>query len=79
MMRAQSNYRVPLQQAGFSLVEVLVGMLMGLITILVIFQVFAVFEGQKRTTGSTGDTQMNASQAMMLIERPRCSRVTMHR
>ena len=69
MMRAQSNYRVPLQQAGFSLVEVLVGMLMGLITILVIFQVFAVFEGQKRTTGSTGDTQMNASQAMMLIER----------
>lgn len=54
---------------GFGLIEVLIGMLIGLITILVIFQVFAVFEGQKRTTGSTGDTQMNGAQAMMLISR----------
>lgn len=57
------------RQAGFGLIEIMVGMVMGLITILVIFQVYALFEGQKRTTGSAGDTQLNMAQAVMTIER----------
>lgn len=54
---------------GFSLVELLVAMAIGLIGTVVIFQVFAVFEGQKRTATSAGDAQQNGLLAMANIER----------
>ena len=43
------------RDAGFSLVELMVAVVIGLIGTLVMFQVFAVSEGQKRTTASGGD------------------------
>lgn len=54
---------------GFGLVELMVGLAVGLVTILVITQVFASFEGQKRTTSGTGDIQTNGAFAIYQIER----------
>lgn len=45
------------KQAGFSLIEVMVGLVVSLLVSLVIMQVFAVFEGQKRSTSGTADAQ----------------------
>ena len=42
---------------GFSLVEILVGVILGLLGILVIFQSFQTFEGYKRTTTAGVDAQ----------------------
>lgn len=54
--------------AGFSLVEILVGMAVGVIAVIVIMQSFATFEGQKRTTTSGSDTQENGLIALQAIE-----------
>ena len=54
---------------GFSLVEVMVGLVIGMLGILVIMQVFAVSEGRKRTTTSGGDAQINGLSALLAIER----------
>jgi type IV pilus assembly protein PilW len=54
-------------QAGFSLVEILVGLVIGLLAALVIMQVFAVFEGQKRSTTGSADAQTNGSIALYSI------------
>lgn len=54
-------------QTGFSLVEILVGLVIGLLATLVIMQVFSVFEGQKRTTTGAADAQTNGSIALYTI------------
>lgn len=60
---------ISLRQAGFSLVEILVGLVIGLLATLVIMQVFSVFEGQKRTTSGSSDAQTNGSIALMNLQR----------
>jgi type IV pilus assembly protein PilW len=55
--------------AGFSLIEILVGMVMGLISMVIVMQVFATFEGQKRTTSSGSDAQTNAGVGLFTVER----------
>jgi type IV pilus assembly protein PilW len=60
------NYKL---QTGFSLVEILVGLVIGLLATLVIMQVFSVFEGQKRTTMGSADAQTNGSYALFNIQR----------
>jgi type IV pilus assembly protein PilW len=45
------------RQRGFNLVEILVGVVIGLIAVLVIYQVFAVSEALKRNTSAAGDAQ----------------------
>jgi type IV pilus assembly protein PilW len=54
---------------GFSLVELMVGMVIGLLATLVIMQVFSVFEGQKRTTTGGADAQTNGNVALYSIQR----------
>jgi type IV pilus assembly protein PilW len=57
------------QQHGFSLVEVMVGIVIALIAVLVIYQVFSVAEGIKRNATGAGDAQQNgllSSFTMML-------------
>jgi type IV pilus assembly protein PilW len=54
---------------GLSLVELLVASAIGIIASLAIFQVFAVFEGQKRTTTSGGEAQTSGTLALFTIER----------
>ncbi len=53
---------------GFSLVEVMVGMVMGLIVLLVIMKAFALAEGYKRTTTSGADSQVNGLLALRTLE-----------
>lgn len=59
----------PRHARGFSLVEVMVAMLIGLIGTIVIFQTFAVSEAQRRTTTGGGDAQQNGLIALAGIER----------
>lgn len=67
-MRVQ-NKKLYFSQEGFSLVELLVGLVIGLLATLVIMQVFAAFEGQKRTTSGGADAQTNGSIALHSIQR----------
>src|ERR1700682_300350 len=55
---------------GFSLIEIMVGVVIGLIAVLVIYQVFAAAEGIKRNTTSVGDAPHNGllSSFMLGIE-----------
>ena len=53
---------------GFSLVEVVVGLGIGMVSMLVVMQVFAVFEGGKRTTTAGADAQNNGAIALYMIE-----------
>jgi len=63
-----SNLARRVQSAGFSLAEVMVAMVIGLLTMIIIMQSYASFEGQKRTTTSGSDTQENGLTAMHAIE-----------
>lgn len=54
---------------GLSLVELLVASAIGIVASLAIFQVFAVFEGQKRTTASSGEAQTSGTLALFTVER----------
>jgi type IV pilus assembly protein PilW len=56
-------------QRGFSLVEILVAMVIALAGTVIIFQVFAVSEGIRRTSTSGGDAQQNGLLALFSIER----------
>jgi len=44
--------------AGFGLVEIMVGLVIGLIAVLVIYQIYNVAEGFKRNTTAAGEAQM---------------------
>lgn len=61
--------KIKCYQTGVSLIELMVGLVIGLLATLVIMQVFSVFEGQKRTTSGSADAQTNGSIAMMNIQR----------
>jgi type IV pilus assembly protein PilW len=56
-------------QRGFSLIELMVGMAIGLLATLVITQVALVYEGQKRTTTSGSDSQVNGALALQTLQR----------
>lgn len=57
------------RQRGFTIVELMVGVLIGIVSIVVMFQVFAVSEAQKRTTTGAGDAQQNGTFSLFQIER----------
>lgn len=57
------------KQIGFSLVEIMVGMVIGLLATLIIVNVFSVFEEQKRTTTGNSDTQTNGAIALYNLQR----------
>ena len=57
------------QQAGFSLIEVMVGLVVSLLVSLVIMQVFSVFEGQKRSSSGSADAQTNGNIALYNLQR----------
>jgi len=60
---------VSTSQLGFSLIEIMVGLAIGMLVTLVIMQVFSVFEGQKRSTTGTADAQTNGNVALYNIQR----------
>jgi type IV pilus assembly protein PilW len=55
-MKRTSSYR---RARGFSLIEIMVGIVIALIAVLVIYQVFDVAEGIKRNVTGAGDAQQN--------------------
>ncbi len=60
----QSSYRghaahQPPHLAGFSLIEVMVGMVIGMIGIIIMLQMFSLTENRRRTTIGSGDAQAN--------------------
>ena len=57
------------RERGMSMVELMVAMVIGLIGMVIIFQVFEVSEGIRRTTTSGGDAQQNGTLALYRIER----------
>lgn len=64
-LRQLNKYR----HAGFSLIEIMVGMVIGLLSTIIVMQVFATFEGQKRTTTGGADAQTNGVIGLYTIER----------
>lgn len=54
---------------GFSLVEIMVALVIGMIAVIVIMQVARTAEGQKRTTTGAGDTQNNGALATYSLQR----------
>src|SRR3989442_9677501 len=52
-----SSARTPREQRGFGLVEIMVGVVIGMIAVLVIYQVYTVAEGFKRNTTAAGEAQ----------------------
>lgn len=57
------------RNAGFSLVEIMVGMAIGMVGIIVVMQMYAVFQNQKRTTSSGDDAQNNGAIALYQLQR----------
>ncbi|MFT3858344.1 MAG: PilW family protein [Aquabacterium sp.] len=56
-------------QHGFTLIELMVGVLLGLLTMLVITQVTVQAEGRKRTVSMGNDAQVNGSLALYTLQR----------
>jgi type IV pilus assembly protein PilW len=54
---------------GFTLVELMISVVIGLLTTLVIAEVLAFSEGQKRTTTAGSDAQINGAQGIYAIQR----------
>lgn len=59
----------PRASRGFSLVEVMVALVIGMLAMIVVLQVFWLSEGSKRTSTSGGDAQQSGSLALFTIER----------
>lgn len=54
---------------GFTLIELMVGMVVSIICVLAMMSAFATFEGKKRTTTSGDDAQQNGSYSLYELER----------
>lgn len=67
-MAANAHRRSPAaRHRGISLIELMVGVVIGLVAVLVIYQTFAVAEGVKRQTISAGDAQKTGMIATYLL------------
>lgn len=62
-----SHMRTP--EAGYSLVEMMVGIVIGLLGMLVIGQVLSISQDTNRTTAAGGDAKQNGALALLAIER----------
>lgn len=56
------------RQRGFTLVELMVGLLLGLLTVLVISQVLALAEGKKRSVTMGSDAQVNGALSLYTLQ-----------
>jgi type IV pilus assembly protein PilW len=56
-------------EAGFSLIEILVGVAIGLLGIIIMMQVLSLAQGTQRTTTAGGDAQNNAFIALDTLQR----------
>lgn len=56
-------------QRGFTLIELMIGLLLGLLTVLVITQVMVMAEGKKRSVAMGSDAQANGALALFTLQR----------
>ena len=56
------------RSAGFSLIEIMVGMVIALLATIVMMNVFSMFEAQKRTTTGGSDLQNNGAIALLSLK-----------
>jgi type IV pilus assembly protein PilW len=68
MNRATLNRR-PRVERGIGLIEVMVSIVISMLLVLVIYQIYEVSEGQKRTITAGSDAQQNASFGMHVLAR----------
>ena len=68
-MKSSTQVRFPRMQRGMTLVEVMVGLAIGMIGMLVIFQTVSVWDARTRATTAGTDSQTTGSIAMFSIER----------
>jgi type IV pilus assembly protein PilW len=54
---------------GFSIIELMVGMVIAILSSIVVYQVFSVSERQKRTTTGAADAQSNGAIAFYMLDR----------
>lgn len=66
---AQPTAAIAGRSGGFSLVEIMVALVIGMLSMIVMLQVFALFEGQKRTTTGGDDAQNNGAIALYGLQR----------
>jgi len=57
------------KEAGFTLVELMVGLVIGLIASLAIMQTFSAFDGNKRSTTGIADAQTTGSIGLFMVQR----------
>jgi type IV pilus assembly protein PilW len=63
------RFRARFLQAGFTLIELMIGMALGLLAVLIITQVMSLFEAQRRATTGSADAQTNGGIALYSISR----------
>lgn len=68
-MRAILFDRHPRQAVGFTLVELMVGVAIGMIGLLIVFRTFSIWDTHSRTTTAGGDAQIAGTLAMFNLER----------
>ena len=54
---------------GFTIIEIMIGLAIGLLTLLAIYQLFSTSEGRRRTTSAVSQAQTAGSLALFAIER----------
>lgn len=64
-----SSHSKPYRSAGFTLVEIMVGMVVALLGIIVVMQVYSLFEGQRRTTSGSDDAMTSGAIALYGLQR----------
>ncbi len=69
-MQFSSNFRTRIRrpEQGFTLIEIMVAMIIGMLGVIIMMQVFAVFEGRKRATTGGDDAQNAGAFAMYSIQ-----------
>ena len=65
--RAASGSRAA--SSGFTIIEIMVGLAIGLLTLLAIYQLFATSEGRRRTVAAVSQAQSAGAMALFSIER----------
>ncbi len=68
-MKLRTHVSRPRRSRGFSLVEIMVGVAIGMVGMLVIFRTVATWDTHTRSTASGGDAQTAGSLAMFNFER----------
>ena len=69
MPHAQPSRHARSSARGVTLIELMVGMVIGLLAVLVIAQVALLFEGQKRSTTGGSDAQVNGALSLQMLQR----------